>query len=467
MKQIKKRWRLIILLFFLFIGFSFNESPDQKIETSSSPPPIPTSIRVEDWQQILGRKILALRQAIPTASRVVLVPDSATFLKAIQQWSLEERYPILIEDDRYTPLFLNQFQPQEIIRLPTAKQLLVQENKEVMDKAVAAAWETHPKSLKKTWEELGWKPPGVVITSVYDPAAVAAVSLAADRGQPLLFLEGYFGDVNTTLSPRSWEHLKQEVNRLVESTEYDYKKLGDTLDTITLVGKFPVKYQSPKNYQILAVTDGLGRDENQQRYAITGWIYGSPERAVYQAMCAIFLQHNTALLYDSYPQTGSWRGYHFEEFSLETFKSLRLDVTLIEQPKANEETWQKITDQPWNYDLTFINSRGGKANFAVGNGDVSVAEIPRLKTPTAMYMIHSFSATTPADFNTIAGRWLDYGVYAYVGSVDEPYVTAFVPPQAVISRLSFQVPFLVASRYVKTPPWKVTTIGDPLLVINN
>ncbi|MFP3386816.1 hypothetical protein, partial [Tritonibacter sp. SIMBA_163] len=81
-----------------------------------------------------------------------------------------------------------------------------------------------------------------------------------------------------------------------------------------------------------------------------------------------------------------------------------------------------------------------------------------------MYLIHSFSATRPDDVNTVAGRWLNYGVYAYVGSVDEPYVTGFVPPEAMIARLSRQVPFLVSSRYVDTPPWKITTIGDPLMV---
>jgi hypothetical protein len=113
----------------------------------------------------------------------------------------------------------------------------------------------------------------------------------------------------------------------------------------------------------------------------------------------------------------------------------------------------------------FMNSRGGKSNFAVGNGDAVVKDIPHLNTPMAIHLIHSFSAATPNHVDTIAGRWLDYGVYAYVGSVDEPYVTGFVPPQAMIARLSLNVPFLVAARYIDTPPWKITTIGDPLLLI--
>lgn len=461
------QWRLILLLITLLLGFSLNKNPFRPPNIRSNPPPVPQKIKLESWQRRLGKQIITLRRAIPTANRVVLVPDTATFLTAIQQWNLQERYPILIEDERYTPLFLNQFQPQEIIRLPAANPMLVQERKIAMQKAVAAAWESNETSLKKTWQELGWNPPGVVLTSAYDPASVAAVALAADRGQPLLFLDGYFGEVNQTLSSRSWQHLNQEVNESVKSTGYDYQELGDTLDTITLVRALPVKYRNPKNQDILAVTDGLGRHETGERYAIAGWIYGSPERAVYQAMSAIFLDKNSALLYDSYPKTDSWKSYHFEEYSIQRLKKMGLQVTHIEHPEASGKTWQKITAQPWNYDLIFINSRGGKANFAVGNGDAFVEDIPQLNTPTAIHIIHSFSATTPADIDTIAGRWLDYGAYAYVGSVDEPYVTAFVPPQAVLARLSLQVPFLIASRYVDSPPWKITTIGDPLMVIGN
>jgi hypothetical protein len=49
--------------------------------------------------------------------RVVLVPDEATFLQAISEWSLQGRWPILIEDDTYTPMFLRRFQAAEVIRL--------------------------------------------------------------------------------------------------------------------------------------------------------------------------------------------------------------------------------------------------------------------------------------------------------------------------------------------------------------
>jgi len=458
-------FRSAFLFIILLIGFSLNQNPFPSLNSPSPPPPIPSVIQIEAWQQKLGDKMTTLRREIHTASRVVLVPDTATFLAAIQEWSLAERYPILIADNRYTPLFLKRFQPKEVIHLPSVQVSGFEDRTYLMQKAVAAAWESEVSTLQKTWQQLGWEPPGVVITSIHDPAAVAAVALAADRGQPLLFLEGYFGKVNQTLPPQSWQVLRDEVNTLVASTGYEYQQLGDAIDTITIVRQLPVKYRRPKNREVFAVTDGLGRNQAGQRYAIAGWIYGSAERAVYQAMCAIFLDADRALLYDSYPNTKSWESYHFEE-NHQRLDKIGLATTQIEYPEASRETWEHLTAQPWNYDLMFMNSRGGKANFAVGNGQLSVSKIPSLQTPMALHLIHSFSATTPDDVKTIAGCWLNYGVYAYVGSVDEPYVTGFVPPQAIIARMSRQVPFLVAARYVETPPWKITIIGDPLLVIN-
>ena len=61
-------------------------------------------------------------------------------------------------------------------------------------------------------------------------------------------------------------------------------------------------------------------------------------------------------------------------------------------------------------------------------------------------MVHSFSLQRPDDANTVGGRFLSRGVYAYVGSVDEPYLAAFVPPALQVRRLAVGVPFLLAGR---------------------
>ena len=185
-----------------------------------------------------GLRIATLNSKISTVNRVVLVPDEATFLAAMGQWSLEGRWPILIEDNKYTPMFLQRFEQAEVIHVPAVKDPLPKGKtlQDSMLKAVVAAWNaTDMESLQQTWKRLGWEPPGVVITSQNDPAWQAAVALAADRGQPLVFLEDNFGQPNDTLTAEQMQRLETSIENTVKQTGYPYKKLGDSIDTITLV----------------------------------------------------------------------------------------------------------------------------------------------------------------------------------------------------------------------------------------
>ncbi|CBN53849.1 MULTISPECIES: hypothetical protein [Kamptonema] len=430
---------------------------------------LPLSTKYQSWPVKVGLRIATLRDRIPTVDRVVLVPDEATFLTAIQQWSLQGRWPILIEDPKYTPMFIERFQPAELIRLPSVKQPLPK-GKQLEDsiiRALATAWNaTDIPSLKDTWLQLGWQPPGVVISSINDPAWPAAVALAADRGQPLVFVEGNFGQPNDTLNLDRWQSLQKIVDKAAETTGYAYANLGDAIDTITLVRQLAVKYQSPKKAdEQLAVTDGLARYPNGSRWAIVGWIYGSSFRSVYQAMSSIFLDFKTAMLYDSYQPEGNWEKYEIEA-PTKQLNRMDFSVEHIQQPKSSLETWKNLVSHEWDFDLIFINSKGNKDKFFVGGGDASVNDIPKLKSPAVIHLIHSWSATSPDDRNTVAGRWLENGVYAYVGSVHEPYLAAFLPPKIIVERLSASVPFLIATRLLESAPWKITTIGDPLMILS-
>ena len=429
---------------------------------------LPPSAKEQPWPVQTGLRVGILRENIPTVNRIVLVPDEATFLAAIQKWNLKGNWPILIEDKKYAPMFLQRFQPEEIVRLPSIKQQLPKGQKlqQLMLKATAAAWEaTDTQTLKAKWQELGWEPPGVVITSENDPARTAAVALAASRGQPLVFLEGNFGKPNDTLNNAQWKSLQTSVTKAVESTGYSYSELGDAIDTITIVRQLAVKYQSPqKKDEQLAVTDGLGRQANGARWAAAGWIYGSEVRSIYQAMCAIFLDSETAMLYDSYPKEGNWQKYEMES-AASGLKSIGVNVELVQKPESGIEKWRSLASIPWTFDLILMNSKGNPKSFQVGNGDASVDDIPKLKFPAVIHMIHSWSAAAPDDTNTVAGRWLQNGAYAYVGSVNEPFLSAFIPPKIMIDRLKRGSPFLIAARQLESPPWKVTTIGDPLMSI--
>jgi hypothetical protein len=427
-----------------------------------------SSAKQKPWPVQVGLRVAILRENIPIVNRIVLVPDAATFLTAIEKWNLKGHWPILIEDDKYTPMFLQRFQPAEIIRLPSIKQQLPKGQKlqQLMLKTSATAWNaTDTQSLKAKWIQLGWEPPGVVITSENDSARMAAVALAAAHGQPLVFLEGNFGKPNDTLDRKQWENLQIAVKTAVESTGYFYSQLGDAIDTLTIVRQLAVKYQSPeKPDEQLAVTDGLGRHPNGDRWAIAGWIYGSEVRSLYQAMCAIFLDSQTAMLYDSYPQEGSWGKYEMNS-AASGLKTIGLNVELVQQPESSLKTWRSLVSKAWEFDLVLMNSKGYQKSFQVGNGDALVEDIPKLTFPAAVHMIHSWSATTPDDKNTVAGKWLENGAYAYVGSVNEPYLSAFIPPKLMVDRLLRSAPFLIAARQLESPPWKITTIGDPLMSI--
>ncbi|MCC3505848.1 MULTISPECIES: hypothetical protein [unclassified Microcoleus] len=429
---------------------------------------LPPSAKQEPWAVQIGLRVGLIRDNIPTVNRIVLVPDEATFLAAIQKWNFKGHWPILIEDQKYAPMFLQRFQPEEIVRLPSIKQEIPKGQKlqQLMLKATAAAWNaTDTQTLKAKWRELGWEPPGVVITSENDPARLAAVALAAARGQPLVFVEGNFGKPNDNLNTAQWKTLQTAVTKAVESTGYFYSQLGDAIDTITIVRQLAVKYQSPqKQDEQWAVTDGLGRHPNGERWAAAGWIYGSQVRSIYQAMCAIFLDSETAMLYDSYPKEGNWGKYEMESVA-SGLKSIGLNVELVQKPESTLQLWRSLASKPWTFDLILMNSKGYPKSFQVGNGDALVEDIPKLKFPAAIHMIHSWSASDPDDANTVAGRWLQNGAYAYVGSVNEPLLSAFIPPKIMVDRLKRGAPFLIAARQLESPPWKVATIGDPLMSI--
>ncbi len=459
-------WIVVLCLICLFT-ISNIKQPTQTLKTFTPEPVQPHSVRKLPWPTQTGLHIANLRAKIPTIDRIVLVPDEATFLAAIEHWSLEGRWPILIEDAHYTPMFIRRFHPTQVIRLPTVAKALPmgQELRQRLLRATAMAWNPESReSLKQTWKRLGWRPPGVVVTWEADPAWPAAVSLAADRGQPLVFLDADFGSPNGTLNPAQWQLLRTRVQQAVQDTGYAYTDLGDDIDTVTIVRQLAVKYQpTEKAKELLAVTDGLARHPDGQRWAIVGWIYGSSVRALYQAMCSIFLPQETALLYNSYPKEGEWGKYAMDQ-AAHQLSEVGFDVKLIQRPEASVRNWRHLTANGLNFDLIFVNTKGPSSSFNLGDGDASVEDVPNLNIPAAVHFIHSWSAVTPDDRKTVAGRWLD-GVYAYVGSVDEPYLQAFVTPQVLVQRLQMLTPFLIAARQIKAPPWKITTIGDPLMTI--
>lgn len=440
----------------------------------------PTTEREVPWPLKLGAKVQSVRATIPVVDRVVLVKDEASFDAAIRQWSLEGRWPILFDDDsRFTTMFLRRFRPAEVLTLSVdaPADVFGEDDPRALAShartSAARTWwklsdrpegEIDLATLKTQWERVSWEPPGVVITSIEDPAWPAAVALAAGWGQPLEFIRGSFGQSDGTLNTAGFSRLNRLVNDSVERTGFDYDTLGDAIDTVTLVREMSPKYRpTDDSKDQLAITDGLCRSEDTGApWAMTGWIFGPRDRAVYMAMCSLFLDPpSEATLFNSYPiDEASWGTYAMDE-SAALMRRVDVNVAHAQRPHAGVAAWLRlgVVDDG----LIYVNTKGNATWFDLGDGRCFASEVPVLHRPAAVHFIHSWSTNMPGRDSTIAGQWLDHGAFAYVGSVHEPYLQAFVPPSLVSARLLASAPFLVAARRLESnTPWKIATIGDPL-----
>lgn len=440
--------------------------------------------RLEDlhWSMRPGMRIAMLRGRVPTVDRVVLVPDEATYLEALSEWSLAGRWPVLIEDDVYAPMFIRRFRPAEVIRKgPTDSPLPRGAELESAMRGVAAgAWwsgdsadassdsTVPPPNLKQRLEAAGWTPPGVVLTSTRDRAWPAALALAADRGQPLAFLDERFGSPDGYVSAEDWPRLQSAVESLVAAAGYPWDQLGDAIDTITIVRDLPVKYAMPGDASAAsryAVTDGLARHGDHRRWAIAGWIFGEAARATYMAMCSIFLTPQSALLFDTYPDEPGWARYALGRPAAR-LREVGFECDFTASPASTASAWEHLAPRGLGRDLVLVNTKGNHNWFdAADKGRVFVHDVPILNVPAAVHFVHSWSCIRPADRDTIGGRWLERGAYAYVGSVHEPTLAAFVPPEMLTERMLASVPFLIAARVWEGTPWRVATIGDPLMTL--
>ena len=67
--------------------------------------------RTVQWPGALALRVLGAETNVELIDRVVLVPDEATFLDEIAHWTPVQRWPVLIEDDLYAPLFVRGYAP--------------------------------------------------------------------------------------------------------------------------------------------------------------------------------------------------------------------------------------------------------------------------------------------------------------------------------------------------------------------
>ena len=324
------------------------------------------------------------------------------------------------------------------------------------------------------------KPLGLVLTSENSNAWPAALALAVGRGQELMSLEGSFGGGGTILSASKSLLLTEQIRKRCEETGLDWKTLGDDLDAITICRNLPSRARmdlpsgarvqaagDKGNDEPLAITDLLGRLPDGRRYAMVGWINGSNIESTYIAMCSLFLKQETAWLCNGYPNEGQWGQYGFDKAD-QTLSEAGFTCTVTNN--ASVRTLRGLSSGGIKDDLILMNSKGNRDFFDLGNDRGTTNDMPVLDSPAALQMIHSWSLQDPSNNQTIGGRWLNHGVYAYIGSSHEPMLGAFVPPAELTRRLTMLVPFLVAGRWWDgqgpfSKVWRINTLGDPLMTI--
>ena len=468
-------------------------SPTTSQPTSpAAPSAAKSSTQKTPWCVELGLRVAGVEAKIPTLDRVVLVKDEASFLDEISHWRLDARWPVLIEDDIFAPQFIRAFKPAQVLRriekAPNVDDPAAL--KAAIANAISSAWNaaaanTPPLSAITAQS---YTPPGIVIMDPADPAWVAGVALAAGRGLIPFFIEGNFGGANDQLSADQFSALSKQVDQAFASTGLPYDKLGDKLEGLALCRTTAQKttidvpanlrpsgrgMPEIKSTDPVATTDALCRNADGSRYAFCGSIFGSSRYCAYAAMSSLFLSRNSIGAFNCY-QAANLSAYDFSELSVK-LPEAGFTTKVWSGPKGHMADWRKILAQGFDGDVLFVNSSGNLDFFDVGNpGSVPVQEkgapgdVPILSRPLALHMIHSWSLTAPSAHESIGGRWLESGAYAYVGSVFEPFLPAFSPPVEILSRCANYVPFLIASRVWDGPfalPWRVATLGDPFMLI--
>ena len=267
-------------------------------------------------------------------------------------------------------------------------------------------------------------------------------------------------------------------------TGWTWGTLGDQLQTLTLCRDFPTraKVYLPQNARVnlpganlssvdppVAVTDLICRNADFQRYAICGWLFGDHIRSIYMAMCSVFIDRDSISLFSAYETRSGIEAYRVSPAGKQLRSAGYEVVSQTIDRNATLEGWRRLVMGGFNSDVLFMNTSGRSSQLEMAletNGKTS--DVPTLNQPLALHMIHSYSLQNPDNPRTIGGRWLDRGVYAYVGSCEEPFISAFRTPLEVVEWIANYAPFLVSARKYQgemSKPWRVVSIGDPLMLI--
>ncbi len=407
------------------------------------------------WQQ---QSYWANRQVV---SRVVLVQNDAEFLKSIQQWEADKFWPVLYEDAWFTTLFIEAFEPKEILRFAPGEKPEHQ-----ADDALTKVIEQHNKAIAQSKQPV----PGMVLIDPASDLKWAGLALAAGRGQPIVLWETekrYFDVADWSLT----EKLAKEIAGIVQK---QFGKDAFPVIGLTLAGDYPYRYLRPgktKKSDADAMDDLLGRDGQGRRLAYVGRLMGSKEQAMYQAMASMFLQPKNALLYNTYltkGQGGAFGAFHMD--LAEVWLKRHMKVTAPDAQVIRRDHWLSLTNIGQTFDFYLINSAGAWTQWTIRwpSEKGSTEDMP-IGHASAVHMVHSYSMSAPHTTRSVSGRFIAGGAYWYYGSMNEPTLGAFVTPTRLATLASSGTPLVMAARYLPIEgsgrAWRLMLIGDPLFTI--
>ncbi len=480
--------------------------PISGLVTSILDPRLGPLLRAADqWRQRRGPERTVIDQ-------VYLVPDLASFLDVIAAWDQRTFFPILIDDPACTLPFLRAFRPARVVRIvagartgrePSEQPLAATDRQALWtaaQRAVARAWtgESVPDGqlppAHRVPSHVGPTPPGLVLSNPESPMLAAAVALAAGRFQPLVRLDPIaryadplkppvesrvktFRDVLSLAEARGFA---RSIEACAATITEAYDRLGDRCDFLTLAGDWPYRYSNDAEGGVVrgehALDDLIGRlletneaglAQSRSRWAFTGRLLGTPATSVYRAMCCLFLQPDSTVLWDTYSGGPVWSDYRLTEAARTFGRFWPRSIPPVHRSGAlaSLTAWHQVFGPVNRFGWIMLNSSGVPRQFSIPGGGGIPADLP-LGRPTAVSIIHSFSAADPVDPSTIAGRWLENGAYVYYGAMYEPYLHAFRCPKLVAELIAVEMPLSAALRQGEHEmfgrPWRLVYLGDPL-----
>ncbi len=485
----------------VFLGLQASGQPPVETTPPREPKPAdarPTSLKIQDLPPPfrLGVRADLLRQQLPVVPVLVLVPNVASYVEAIARWTPAARYPVLIdngslESRQDIARFSRGFEPKRVVRWtftpkPEDWPAGVPERQAVVERAVKRAWsaktDADGKALIAYWKSIGIVPPGLIVANLEDPSWTAAIALAAGRAEPITWIRSQ-PNINNAWSMAECDLYDNQIRSAAAATGLAWDKLGDDLDAVTLCSYIPAKValvpggrdggtggRPPvKDGDMAATTDRIGRlpepADHSARWAWASQIFGSEPRAAYRAMCALFIQQRSAWLFDGYASEAQPFATWDCTKAGEVLKEANFRVTLDDTPKQSRADWRARAAAPVDAGLILINSMGNCDFFELQPGRCRPGDIPLMLVPSMVHMVHSWSVQFPAIRETVGGRWMDAGAYAYFGSVHEPYLSAFVPTPNAAARLCAGAAWGAALRLDQGPMWRLASFGDPLTTV--